>query len=170
MGREIRRVPSDWIHPKQTRRIWTGQDYETVETSYYRPLYDKDYETAAQEWIAEFDQWRAGTHPHQSDDCRYYWEYANTPDEETHRSRKWTDEQATHYQIYETVSEGTPVSPVFATLDELVEWCVTQGYSRYAAEQFAKHGWVPSMVMEMTSGIIAQDIEAAGMFPDKQAN
>lgn len=27
------------------------------------------------------------------------------------------------YQLWETTSEGSPVSPVFATLDELCEWC-----------------------------------------------
>ena len=27
------------------------------------------------------------------------------------------------YQLWETTSEGSPVSPVFATLDELCQWC-----------------------------------------------
>lgn len=27
------------------------------------------------------------------------------------------------YQLWETVSEGSPMSPVFASLDELSEWC-----------------------------------------------
>lgn len=128
MGREIRKVPSDWVHPKTTRQQWTGKDFEFVETNDYKPLYDKDYETAAQEWIAEFDQWRAGTHPNQRD--YYFWDYDSPPSQNTCRKRKWTTEEATCYQIYETVSEGTPVSPVFATLDDLVEWCVAQGYSR----------------------------------------
>lgn len=29
------------------------------------------------------------------------------------------------YQLWETTSEGSPVSPVFATLDELCHWCAT---------------------------------------------
>lgn len=27
------------------------------------------------------------------------------------------------FQLWETTSEGSPVSPVFKTLDELCEWC-----------------------------------------------
>lgn len=166
MGREIRRVPHDWVHPFRMQYVPSRDprgESTWVETGDYQPLYDKDYESAAEEWIAEFDQWRAGTHPDQTDTCRYYWEYSYTPKEETHRSRKWTVEEATHYQIYETVTEGTPVSPVFASLDELVEWCVSQGYSRHAAESFAKQGWVPSMIMDMRRGIIAEGIESAGI-------
>jgi hypothetical protein len=163
MGREIRRVPADWVHPKAEEQQWTGDKFEFVETAHYRPLYDKDYETAAQEWLAEFDLWRAGTHPDQEQDTTYFWDFDPPPREENYRERKWTVEEATHYQIYETVTEGTPVSPVFATLDELVEWCVAQGYSRHAAENFAKQGWVPSMMMDLRRGIIAKGIEVAGI-------
>lgn len=168
MGREIRKVPSDWAHPKIKERRYIGDNFEveSVETDHYKPLYDKDYETAAQAWIAEFDQWRVGTHPNQRD--YYFWDYDSPPSQDTCRKRKWTTEEATCYQIYETVTEGTPVSPVFASLDELAEWCVAQGYSRHAAEQFAKQGWVPSMMVDTGRGIIAQGIEVAGMFSDEQ--
>jgi hypothetical protein len=172
MGREIRRVPSDWQHPPAQKYVPSKDPFgesKWVEADYYQPLYDKDYETVAEKWISEFDQWRAGTHPDQSDDCRYFWEYDTPPDEEHYRERKWTAEEATHYQIYETVTEGTPVSPVFASLDELVEWCVAQGYSRHAAENFAKQRWVPSMAVDTRLGIIAEGIEVAGMYPDEQA-
>lgn len=141
---------------------WRG-DGEWVETENFHPLHDIDYESAAQEWLAEFDQWRAGAHPHQDADTPYYWEYSTPPDRESYRERKWTAEEATHYQIYETVTEGTPVSPVFASLDELVEWCVGQGYSRRVAEGFATKGWVPSMVMDLQRGIFAEGIEIAGL-------
>jgi hypothetical protein len=166
MGREIRKVPSDWQHPKAEKYVpshdWRGKG-TWVETDDYRPLYDRDYETAAEQWMAEFDQWRAGTHPHQMGRCRYFWEYSSPPDKDTCRERKWTPEEATHYQIYETVTEGTPVSPVFATLEKLIEWCVEQGYSRHAAEKFAEHGWVPSMIIDTGRGIFAENIEAAGI-------
>lgn len=165
MGREIRKVPADWQHPKAEKYVPSKDprgESEWVETEHYRPLYDRDYESAAQEWLTEFDQWRAGTHPHQMPDIKYFWDYSNVPDEETCRARKWTDEEATHYQIYETVTEGTPVSPVFASLQELVEWCVGQGYSRHAAERFAEQGWVPSMIIDTRRGIFAEGIESAG--------
>lgn len=166
MGREIRRVPADWQHPKVEEYVPSrdpSRESSWVETDNYRPLYDKDYASAAEEWLAEFDQWRAGTHPHQDPDTPYFWDYDTPPNEEHYRTRKWTDEEATHYQIYETVTEGMPVSPVFATLPELVEWCVGQGYSRYAAEKFAEHGWVPSMIIDTRRGIFAEGIESAGI-------
>lgn len=70
--------------------------------------------------------------------------------------------EKTHYQIYETVSEGTPISPVFASLQEMEEWLVNDGgrdgkVSRGAAKSFCVDGWVPSMMMmiggEMHMGI-----------------
>jgi hypothetical protein len=50
------------------------------------------------------------------------------------------------WQVWETVSEGSPVSPVFATSGELVEYLVGNGHSRAAAENFVKDGWVPTMM------------------------
>jgi hypothetical protein len=44
------------------------------------------------------------------------------------------------YQLWETTSEGSPVSPVFATLDELCEWCednaTTFGTSKATKEEW----------------------------------
>lgn len=44
------------------------------------------------------------------------------------------------YQLWETTSEGSPKSPVFATLDELCAWCETNattfGDNRATAEQW----------------------------------
>lgn len=34
----------------------------------------------------------------------------------------WPKEEITHFQMYEDVTEGTPVSPVFATREELARW------------------------------------------------
>lgn len=36
---------------------------------------------------------------------------------------RWTEEQASLFCYYETVTEGTPLSPPFATLEELGRWC-----------------------------------------------
>jgi hypothetical protein len=34
----------------------------------------------------------------------------------------WPDEQRTHLVLYETITEGTPVSPVLSTDEELARW------------------------------------------------
>jgi hypothetical protein len=41
--------------------------------------------------------------------------------------RPWKDDEATWYQVWETESEGTPISPPFATREELVEYLVNNG-------------------------------------------
>jgi hypothetical protein len=68
------------------------------------------------------------------------------------------------YQVWETVSEGSPISPVFASADDLTEWLVGKGYSRHAAKAFIEQGWVMSMIMVNTGGQVKmyQDIESAG--------
>lgn len=51
------------------------------------------------------------------------------------------------WQIWETVSEGSPVTPVFATADELV-WhlVIEEGYSEQGARSFVTRGWAPSLI------------------------
>lgn len=74
-------------------------------------------------------------------------------------------------QIYETDSEGTPVSPVFASKDELAEWLVTEGgYSRQAADMFARDGWAPSfMRTPATGGRVLDGIAARGLHAAREA-
>lgn len=56
------------------------------------------------------------------------------------------------YQIWETVSEGSPISPVFATPEELAQWMIVPGHDTSVTkgttyEQwmgFLKVGWAPS--------------------------
>lgn len=71
------------------------------------------------------------------------------------------------YQIWETVSEGSPISPVFATPEALAEymagreWGADKGTSYEAWLAFIRGpGWAPSMVMD-SSGVRTgvQDLE-----------
>lgn len=65
------------------------------------------------------------------------------------------------WQVWETVSEGSPVSPVFPTRDLLVGWLIAQGYSQEAAEEFSRAGWAPSAVF--ADGKLYRDVESAGV-------
>lgn len=52
------------------------------------------------------------------------------------------------WQVWETVSEGSPITPVFATREELVGHLVSvMGWRPDAAETFTSDGWAPSLVM-----------------------
>lgn len=59
------------------------------------------------------------------------------------------------WQVWETVSEGSPISPVFATREGLVQWLMSPEYSwgtsrpltREQAENFVGDGWALSVVV-----------------------
>lgn len=143
MGREIRRVPKDWEHPRNDK-------------GNYKPVYDRDYETSSDEWVKNCALWAAGNHPDQEDDeydyPKYFWEWDNGPPDEEYHLPKFNSEP-THYQIYENVSEGTPTSPIFASLDEMKTWLIGEGYSEHAASMFCETGYAPSMVFTVGRGV-----------------
>lgn len=152
MGREIRMVPPNWEHPRN-------------EQGDYKSLYDKDYDTAAKEWMEEFEVWKGESEKER--DYKYYWEYNSPPDEDLCRP-KFTEEP-TWYQVYETVSEGSPVSPPFATKKELIEYLVQYGDfwtqkqgnkppSREAITNFVNSGHCFSMTI--TNGTIKMGIDS----------
>lgn len=166
MGREIRRVPPNWEHPQKEEYNSRKGRYEPQ----YQPLYDEPYSEAIAEWTKNHMLWVDGKHPDQLDGSGAGYEnYAdwggNAPDVKYYRPN-WKAEEMTWYQVYETVSEGTPVSPPFATKEELVEYLVANGdfwdqarrkegrgemncdpWSRKAAEQFVfGSGWAPSFI------------------------
>ena len=69
------------------------------------------------------------------------------------------------WQVWETVSEGSPISPVCASRDTLIAWLVTQGYSPLAAERFVDGGYAPSALI--VNGTMYRDIEGCAMLPPK---
>ena len=62
--------------------------------------------------------------------------------EESELMPDWTSEQATHYQMYEDTTEGTPISPVFATPEELATWLVENNASAFAGQTATYDGWL----------------------------
>jgi hypothetical protein len=169
MGREIRRVPADWEHPKTRVNRYTLRGIESVEE--FQPQHDRDYETEAREWLDNAIAWDNGTHKACAEnkvEYPFYWQYSNNPPDPKYYRPKWTSEP-THYQIYETVSEGTPVTPHFATKEELIDYLVENGdfwdqqrakergegkavgWNRARATDFVNEGWAPSLIMEVNA-------------------
>ena len=154
MGREVRKVPTNWDHPKQEGR-YDGR---------LQPMFDETFEEAAAKWKAEFAEWESGIRPsYCSDESKEleYWEWNGGPPERAYY-RPWKDEEATWVQVWETISEGTPVTPPFATASELVDYLATNGdfwdqqrgdgpWDRANAEKFVGDGWAPSLIMSVTS-------------------
>ena len=139
MGRQVRRVPADWNPPK-------GQ-----------PHYDQDYDAAVQEWKDGYEKWK--THP--ASTTREYWDWYGNPPERRYYRPKWTEEQRTHFMMYQTTDEGTPMSPAFSTPEELARWLADTGASWFASftatyEQWltvCRGGWAPDMVSTPGLGI-----------------
>jgi hypothetical protein len=72
------------------------------------------------------------------------------------------------WQVWETVSEGSPVSPVYPTKDALIAALIKDGHSRKAAENFAESAWAPSMIV--CGGVVKQDIDACEDFSTKESS
>jgi hypothetical protein len=67
------------------------------------------------------------------------------------------------WQIWGTVSEGSPISPVFPDDKQLVKWLIREGYSADAALSFVKAQWSPSMTM--MNGVVTKAIECMKDMP-----
>jgi len=143
MGREVRRVPKDWVHPMNE----SG--------SYYKPLLE-GYTRRANLFME-----MANTKGLQ-EAVDYF---GGAPDKERHMP-EWPAEECTHLMMYENTSEGTPISPAFLTPEELAQWLADTGASSFGSmtapyEQWlrtCRSGWAPSAVVvggELTSGVAA---------------
>lgn len=136
MGRELRKVPANWEHPK-------------MENGKLQPMFKTYYQDALNEWIEENEQWNNGTHSDlvrgvtTKEEYPFYamWN-GNPPDVNYYQTRKYTEEELTHIQLYETTSEGTPCSPVFKAdeLDKLCEWAA-ENATTFAHFKASKEEW-----------------------------
>src|SRR5688572_6287543 len=125
MGREIRRVPANWEHPKKEFPNYMKRCIEER----YKPMYDRPFAPAMREWYAAWEKWERGDDPDRAGEYKdlQYWEWSSGPPDPEYYRPDWKPEEMTWYQVYETVSEGTPVTPPFATKEELIEYLATHG-------------------------------------------
>ena len=118
MGREVRMVPPDWEHPKR-------------ENGRYIPLFDH-YKAA----LDEFDEMRKEKGLAEALDY-----FGGGPCSEDYMPY-WEDEQCTHYQMYETCSEGTPISPICETPEELARWLADNKASSFGDRTATYEQWL----------------------------
>lgn len=169
MGREVRRVPPNWNHPVVDRD--NGRPGK-------QPMHNRSYADARAEWLDGLRRWEAGEDPareeYKNDDgtTQDYWEWHGEPPDRA-CYRPWNDSDATWFQLWETVSEGTPVSPPFETKEELAqylaangdEWdqsrCGEPGWGIARARAFVEAGWAPSMMVMAGQVYESKDIPLA---------
>lgn len=170
MSREVRMVPSDWQHPT----TW-GKDWKTGAPQLrFRQLFDGNYAQRASEWDEEAAMWEKGLvrdwqtkgwRPKTNDEAGSFVEWSGDRPCEEDYMPTFQAGTATHLMMYETTSEGTPISPAFATPEELARWLADNNASAFGGEgatyeqwlRVCRGGWAPSAVIRddgvMTSGV-----------------
>jgi hypothetical protein len=172
MGREVRMVPPDWQHPKN-------------EEGRYIPLLSGSFAEARQEWIDETAKyppdllrakWKEGLRRSWKDgvewepidakhallSCEAYCGSDRSPGLFDYMP-DFEPGTATHYCMYESTSEGTPISPPMATPEELARWLADTKASAFAGEPASYEDWLatiragsaPSAVFSSEGGLQA---------------
>lgn len=155
MSREVRKVPADWVHPKDEV---TGR---------HQPMYDEDYLSACERWKKGYAAWYGG-----QDDSRKeyplteYWDWNGMPPDQHYYRPAWPEETRTHYQMYQTTSEGTPISPVMESPEKLARWLADNKASAFAGMTATYEEWlkmigvgsVPSAVINTTTGTMKSGV------------
>lgn len=160
MGREVRMVPPGWEHPTRADGehipLLDGLGERLAEWHRYKAMYDLGYvqdytgrppygwkRPDAGEAGMPFEEWYGG--------CPEPDDYM--PD--------WDASVRTLFQMYENVSEGTPISPAFETPEELARWLADNNASAFGRmtatyDQWLstiKEGWAPSAVFTSSGGL-----------------
>jgi hypothetical protein len=86
----------------------------------------------------------------------------------------WPENERTHYQMYETTSEGTPISPVMKRPEELARWLVKHKASACGCDgatyeewlsMIIGSGWAPTMVK--VNGTLISGVSFVGKKEEK---
>ena len=169
MGRKVRMVSADWVHPVD-------------DSGRLIPLHGRPYGNEAAEWDEAWAKWQEGLCENYGDGEKWkpidpkhrhmrYTDYAGPRPSPDDHMPDWPAEQRTHYMMYEDTSEGTPISPAFATPEELARWLADTGASSFGRstatyEQWlpiCKGGWAPSMAL--AEGRLLSGVEAMSELP-----
>lgn len=148
MGREVRMVPKNWEHPKSL----SGRYVPLLGRSYWLSLVE--WKLGKMMWDAGYkDNWHGGWEARSDEDGDEYEDWGGECPMEHDYMPDWPNHERTHVMMYEDTSEGTPISPAFATPEELAEWLANNrasacGYMTATYEQWLgtiKAGWAPSL-------------------------
>lgn len=184
MGREVRMVPKDWQHPVRSDKVDAyGPDYIA--------LNEGPWEVRAATWDDDNAHWQKGEERHwgfdkepdtwvsvqaqRKIDYPTYEEWAGERPRSEDYMPTWTPEEATWYMMYESTSEGTPLSPAFETPEELARWLADNRASTFADmtatyDQWlptCRGGYAPSAVFEPGVGMVSGVVSAAEWVKDK---
>lgn len=157
MGREVRMVPPGWEHPKDKRGSLipllrqTRNEYVAEKAAWER----KDMAALPSYVLPRFlDEYT-------------YEEWAGTINKGP-RMPDFEPGTATHFRMYETCSEGAPISPAFATAEELARWLADNGASAMGSRHALYEEWLRMIRVGtacsgvMSGGRVISGVEALG--------
>lgn len=148
-------VPPDWQPPTQWRQRFASglaglfeESPKLIQVLEFKPLC-ASYQAALDDYRANPEDW---------DD---------KPDPDLYMP-EFAPGTATHLMMFETCTEGTPISPAFATPEELARWLADNNASAFGSrtatyEQWlavCRGGWAPSAVVQ--GGRLMSGVEFAG--------
>jgi hypothetical protein len=140
-------VPANWEHPKDK-----GGDYI--------PLLGGNFKEDVARWDEEARQWDKGFHrsyggdnkwePKTADMTGTFTDWGRERPEEKDYMPDWPEAERTHYQTYESVTEGTPISPVMESLEALARWLADNNVS---VSDFAGMGATYEELLSIVEGL-----------------
>ena len=121
MGREVRMVKPGWEHPKDS----DGR---------YKPLYKNKghYKRDADDFLSMVKE--CGL----QEAVDYH---GRAPDKNDYMP-EWKDGVATLFCMYESCSEGTPISPAFENIESLAHWLADNGASSFGSMTATYEQWL----------------------------
>jgi len=174
MGREVRRVPPGWNHPRDER-------------GNFRALFDgANLTRRTDEWDRDAALWKRGLRLNYGDEDptpvdpewigRPYAEWAGDRPDPDDYTPVWAADVATHLMMYENTSEGTPISPAFATAEELARWLAATAASAFGGMTATYDEWLAtikrgsacSAVYSHETGLVSGVQALAAETPDGQ--
>ena len=145
MGRELRRVPMDFNYP--LHQTWYGHFIDFINTCVY-----ENGEKKYCEWCKATAKIKGV--PFTNFGCPDWDEYLSEPVKRL--KELLAPPKGQGYQLWETTSEGSPISPVFVTLDELCEWC-EKNATVFANIHATKEEWKAMLTRFENGTVIYED-------------
>ena len=158
MGREVRMVPENWEHPKD--------GFYHDGSVRYLSLYGSSFSIRAKEYADSKAAWDRGEFPdYASEESKKlsFEEWEGEAPKESDYMPEWPAAERTHLMMYETCSEGSPISPAFKTPEELARWLADNNASAFGSSTASyeswlatcKQGWAISAVFVPDTGLIS---------------
>lgn len=150
---ELRFVPENWSHPKDEKGLFLPLRGE----SFSKEI--ADYKEEKEMWnnprgfkkkiMGESFSWV----PKEEDEKKFSFEdwHGKCPEEKDYMP-EFSDQERTHCQLYETITEGTPITPVMGSSAEVGRWIVKHLISDrknpFTGMSHPFYGWTEKEVSE----------------------